>query len=112
MRLVNDVAWFAYDVWAWPVLLLSMAPKRLSGSWLHRWIKAVCPLAPPAWVVAVATDHLGWLWLLAVLAPPWWWYCHRTYCKDQHGRKLRDAANGVVHRIGNRLTVKPVGASS
>jgi hypothetical protein len=109
MNVVSTVAWGAFDLWAWPMIALSWTWSRTRGTFLHRCVKWLCPPALPAWVIGVATSgHMSWwLWLFAAADPIAWLVAHRMYCKDDHSRRLRDAANGLVRRVGNRLTVQP-----
>src|SRR5690349_4216028 len=107
-QIIGDVAGLVLNAWIWPAMVLFMTHPRLVGSTLHRVVRWWCPLVLPAWMLVAATDpHPVMMAAVYLPYPILWPIVHRRYCKDRHGRRLRDAASGWVRRAGNRLTVVP-----
>lgn len=114
MRPLTVAAEVAYHAWLIPAIATPWWSRHRG---LRRWLRVTCPLLPPALVVLELTDPprgaFATLFTGAAVTMLliWWRWTHRRFCRDDHSRRLRDAANGLVHRVGNRLRVAPVGGA-
>lgn len=106
---VNEIARIALVAW-YPMTLITLigGPERFPT--VARIYRRVCPVVA---LVIIARMISSPSWGDELWAASWfisWWVGHRFICRHDHTRRLRDAATGLVQRVGSRLRVAPVGA--